>query len=124
MADSSDKVFIWSDEHNAYWRHNGAGYTVRIGGAGLYDRAEAEKILRGVGPEKRLVIEEIPVWARALEAEVYNRAIEEAAALAEDRHETWQMSHPDDAGHGEVCDDISACRDIAGAIRALAKEVG
>lgn len=44
---------------------------------------------------------------------------ERAAGVAEDRHEQWRMPHPDDARPGEVCDDISACRDIATAIRAM-----
>ncbi len=44
---------------------------------------------------------------------------EACAKLAETRHEHWAMSHPDDAGHGEVCCDVTACRDIAAAIRAL-----
>lgn len=42
---------------------------------------------------------------------------ERAARIAEGRHAYWQMPHPDDAKDGEVCDDISACRDIAAAIR-------
>ena len=45
--------------------------------------------------------------------------IEDAAKLAETRHERWRMPHPDDAQPGEVCCDVSACRDIATAIRAL-----
>lgn len=44
---------------------------------------------------------------------------EEAASLAADRHEEWRMPHPDDAEAGEVCCDVSACRDIAAAIRAI-----
>ena len=46
-------------------------------------------------------------------------ALEEAARVAEDRHEHWRMPHPDDAKPGEVCCDVSACRDIATAIRSL-----
>lgn len=43
-------------------------------------------------------------------------ALDEAAEVAKNRHEKWRMPHPDDAKPGEVCDDISACRDIADAI--------
>ncbi|MDX3901903.1 MAG: hypothetical protein QHC40_15525 [Sphingobium sp.] len=46
-------------------------------------------------------------------------ALEAAAEAARDRHEQWRMPHPADARPGEVCDDISACRDIAAAILSL-----
>lgn len=46
-------------------------------------------------------------------------ALEAAAEVARDRHEQWRMPHPGDARPGEVCDDISACRDIAAAILSL-----
>ena len=124
MADSSDKVFIWSDEHNAYWRPNGAGYTVRIGGAGLYDRAEAENILRGVNPEKRLVIEEIPEWARASEAEVYNRAIEDAAKACEDQRQDFLSPEYTTGQPLGSFSERFACGECAASIRALAKELG
>lgn len=55
----------------------------------------------------------------AAEHRGYMRAIEDAARVAECRHEEWRMPHPDDALPGEVCDDVSACRDIAAAIRNL-----
>lgn len=42
---------------------------------------------------------------------------ERCASVAEMRHERWRMPHPDDALPGEVRDDISACEDIAAAIR-------
>ena len=51
-------------------------------------------------------------------------ALREAAAEAKGRNKKWKMPHPDDAKLGEVCDDISACRDIAEAILALATERG
>lgn len=50
--------------------------------------------------------------------------LEEAARVAETRHEQWRMPHPDDAEVGEVCCDVSACRDIATAIRNLAGDEG
>jgi hypothetical protein len=43
---------------------------------------------------------------------------EACAKAAETRHEFWHMPHPDDALPFEVCDDVSACADIAAAIRA------
>jgi hypothetical protein len=46
-------------------------------------------------------------------------ALEEAAGVAENRHLGWVFPHPDDARPGEVCDDATACADIAAAIRAL-----
>jgi hypothetical protein len=39
-------VRIWSFEHDAWWRPNSMGYTHRKEEAGLYDRDEAEKIVR------------------------------------------------------------------------------
>lgn len=48
---------------------------------------------------------------------IRNETLEEAARVAEKQHEVWRMPHPDDARPGEVCDDISACADIAAAIR-------
>lgn len=52
------------------------------------------------------------IIARAILAER-----ERCAKIAETRHEIWRFPHPDDAQHGEVCDGISACADIAAAIR-------
>jgi len=34
-------VLIWSDEHGAWWRPDGMGYTQRIEEAGLYNEDEA-----------------------------------------------------------------------------------
>lgn len=42
---------------------------------------------------------------------------EACARVAESRHVHWRMPHPDDARPFEVCDDETACRDIAVAIR-------
>lgn len=42
---------------------------------------------------------------------------EACARVAESRHVHWRMPHPDDARPFEVCDDETACRDIAAAIR-------
>ena len=58
--DASELVAIWSGEHGAYWRPKRGGYTTSVLGAGLYDRAEAEAIVRGSGPEKAVKV--VP-WA-------------------------------------------------------------
>lgn len=58
-----DRVLIWSGEHHAYWRPNSAGYTIDGLAAGIYPRAEAERIVKGCDPEKRVEIREInPAW--------------------------------------------------------------
>jgi hypothetical protein len=64
---SDEPVMIWSHEHNAYWRPNGCGYTVRVGGIGIYDRSEAERIVASINadPAKRCEIEEVPAALRA-----------------------------------------------------------
>ena len=80
---AEDLVYIWSGEHNAYWRPDSAGYTVRIQSAGLYSRAEAERILASAGPEKRLEIEAAArarSTAQALDAGV----VEELEKIADD----------------------------------------
>ena len=37
---------IWSIEHGAWWRPARYGYTTNIAEAGIYDQAEAERIVR------------------------------------------------------------------------------
>ncbi|WP_299941118.1 hypothetical protein [uncultured Nitratireductor sp.] len=51
--------------------------------------------------------------------EMDRETLKAAAKMAQSRHEQWRMPHPDDALEGEVCCDVSACNDIAAAIRAL-----
>lgn len=60
-----------------------------------------------------------PVNAGALARAAMVMALEDAAKVAERRHEEWRLPHPDDAQDGEVCCDVTACEDIAAAIRAL-----
>lgn len=43
---SKDLVKIWSFEHDAWWRPNSQGYTTSEAEAGLYEREEAEEIVR------------------------------------------------------------------------------
>ncbi|MHB9879143.1 hypothetical protein ACSMXM_05715 [Pacificimonas sp. ICDLI1SI03] len=62
-AATPDVVLIWSGEHHAYWRPNSAGYCTDGLGAGLYSRAEAERIVRGCDAEKKVQIREIPTDA-------------------------------------------------------------
>lgn len=47
---------IWSDEHKAWWRTAGAGYTQDEGQAGVFTRAHAERVAAGCGPEKQIKI--------------------------------------------------------------------
>jgi hypothetical protein len=61
-----------------------------------------------------------PAEVDARIAQARRDALKEAALVAEERYNLWHMPHPDDARPFEVCDDASACRDIAAAIRALA----
>lgn len=42
---------IWSNEHNAWWRPDGKGYTRVIENAGRYSREDAMKISRGLNFE-------------------------------------------------------------------------
>lgn len=37
--------YIWSNEHNAWWRPGRMGYTTNKQNAGIYNSEEAEKIL-------------------------------------------------------------------------------
>ena len=81
-----------------------------------YDIDRLVEIQSRISAEDLAFLESI---AAMREAEAWDKALEEAAALAETRHEHWRLPHKDDAKPGEVCDDISACKDIATAIRDL-----
>lgn len=48
------RVRIWSDEHRAWWRPNGNGYTTAEAGAGVYDFPDAYDRTKHCGPEKRI----------------------------------------------------------------------
>lgn len=65
---------------------------------------------------RKLLIREIIAAVAPLIAKAER---ERCAKVAEDRHLGWIFPHPDDAKPGEVCDDATACADIAAAIRAL-----
>lgn len=66
-ASDEDRGFIWTDEHGAYWRPKSSGYTTRISAAGIYSRADFNRIARGVGPEKRLTFEPMPAHLTEVE---------------------------------------------------------
>lgn len=48
-------VHIWSDEHGAWWRPNGIGYTMKTAEAGIYPFPDAWDATKKLGPEKRIV---------------------------------------------------------------------
>lgn len=56
---STDLVRIWSNEHGAWWRAKSNGYASRIEDAGLYERADAERICKEGGAIKGIPCEEI-----------------------------------------------------------------
>lgn len=53
-----DPVLIWSGEHQAWWRDGGEGYTDNYTLAGRFTRAEALEETAGLGPEKKIQIQE------------------------------------------------------------------
>lgn len=81
---------------------------------GVMEPKHADNAWQYIGP----CLTPAEVDARVKQAR--RNALEEAALVAEERYNLWHMPHPDDARPFEVCDDASACRDIAAAIRALA----
>lgn len=42
----TDRVRIWSFEHDAWWKSGGMGYTQHVQEAGIYLRDDAVKIVR------------------------------------------------------------------------------
>lgn len=56
-----DKVIIWSNEHRAWWRPNGRGYTTVKSEAGIYNIGDAWNRVSGCGPEKRIVLQSVYV---------------------------------------------------------------
>lgn len=57
-------VRIWSNEHKAWWRPDGAGYTDNIHIAGIYRLEDAWERVQGAGPEKKIVLVEFKLKKR------------------------------------------------------------
>jgi len=51
---NAQMVFIWSAEHHAFWRPDGAGYTEHLSAAGRYSFRAAFDRTKHCGPEKRI----------------------------------------------------------------------
>lgn len=51
-------VHIFSDEHSAYWRSGGSGYTVHIPSAGVFTGRDAYERTKHCGKEKFIEYEE------------------------------------------------------------------
>lgn len=49
-------VVIYSDEYGAYWRTHAQGYTTDINEAGVWARSVAERLIEGIGPEKKVTL--------------------------------------------------------------------
>ena len=54
---SAAKVWIYSAEHNAWWRPNSRGYTSNKEIAGVYDLTDAYSATSHCGPEKKIFFE-------------------------------------------------------------------
>ena len=52
IMDELDKVLIWTDEHGAYWRENGGGYTWDKLEAGIYDIKDAYRRTKHCSEDK------------------------------------------------------------------------
>jgi len=52
-------VLIWSNEHQAWWRSNGRGYTNQLSEAGIYDINDAWSKVAHCGPEKAIIIQSV-----------------------------------------------------------------
>lgn len=57
---TKEPVGIWSGEHRAWWRANRCGYTASVEAAGRYSLADALDATCHVGPEKQIVIDDLP----------------------------------------------------------------
>jgi hypothetical protein len=52
--------YIYSGEHNAYWRPESRGYTTKLEEAGRYTLSEAHRKTNHCGPEKHIKIGVFP----------------------------------------------------------------
>jgi len=76
-------VWIWTGEHNAWWRPEGSGYTTDIRQAGVYQAQDAFDRVKHCGPEKKIKLVAVPSHTAAdyyqkIEAEntKYRKALE------------------------------------------------
>lgn len=63
-------VYIWSEEHRAYWRPDSAGYTTEIESAGLYPFEKAYDTTRHCGPEKKIYYELVDLRPKVVNGSV------------------------------------------------------
>lgn len=57
-------VYIYSHEHEAYWRPNGAGYTKRLtDGVGIFDFSRAWELTKHCSAEKGIEFEKVEYHA-------------------------------------------------------------
>ena len=97
----------------------------RIAGelADKFKRAAFDRLMHEDGcPEGEQIKAGIAAIAPAIYRAGQEEMRERAAKVAKYRHENWRMPHPEDAKAGEVCCDVTACADIAAAIRSLKVE--
>lgn len=57
----SDLYLIWSNEHRAWWRPRGRGYTMQLEKAGRYSREDAIKHCRVRDQEPGVPLPELPI---------------------------------------------------------------
>lgn len=77
-------VRIWSDEHRAYWREGGAGYTAQPHQAGVYTFNDAYSRTRHCGPEKGIVYEIVTDEPSPLRQRAYEAAAAKCLQAAEE----------------------------------------
>lgn len=93
----------------APWERPGLTPEERAGAIAFND----PRLVPGAVPMLAVLGDSLVAALRAAEAEGRRKALEEAARVAETRHELWRD------GHFVECD-VTACEDIATAIRTLA----
>ena len=65
-------VYIWSNEHKAWWKPHELGYTKNIDEAGEYDRKYAQKLInRCVPGEEEMISKRAALWMHAVHNELH-----------------------------------------------------
>ena len=54
ILDFPTKYLIWSVEHEGWWKQNCHGYSPTLADAGLFEKEEAEKIVKEANSRGRL----------------------------------------------------------------------